>query len=403
MCFGLYGRNCIWFYKCLLNFKIIIIYKFLIQLKKVNPPSPCAASDTKLTNQSSVIDNSDFNPVMQVLNQPDKVTQPTTAMDTPNLTFQQSIEEEDNIGEMLENIKLERTEAKNFPKLTTEPKKTTAEPEEVEKYQTEELRKLEIEKIEEKARKEKEQLQKEQEKERKKKDLLLAKLKELDNKPQTLTNVRNDLVINSLNRTNYTFTKEIENLHQGRPSNDLDFLDSQLKLNQGKPNSIFKSNQSNVGTPFQKGNRLTSRKSDNMIEDFFTSTVSPKNDDVKMSDFVNGDMPIFHSSSESKTKSRKSKMESNVYKELFGENVDDSISINKDDLILGDLNRPNRQDWVNQTVGSVGGLFNGDGLNNSYKDGSKLLPSRQQVSIFETRSAFNAFDNSSDSIEEIIL
>lgn len=370
-------------------------------LKKVNSPSPRAASDTK-SNQPSVIDDIDFNPSIQTLNETVEPIEPASVMDTHKFTCQESIQEE--VVEMLENIKLDKTKMKTFPDANMKPEKTVVKQEKEEKYQMEDLRQHEIERIEENAKKEREQLQKDQEEERKKKDLLLARLRDLDNKTQTLINSENDLATDTPSKTGYTFTKQTENLHQGRPSNDLDFWDSPLKFSQIKQNSLLKQNQSTVGTSSQKGSRVSSRKPDNMIEDFFTSTVSPQNTDgLKMSSFVNGDVPIHHDSKRSK---KLNKMESSVYKELFGENVDDSISSNRNsDLILGDLNQPSRQDsvWINQTVGNVGGLFSGDGLNNSYNDGGKLLPSRQQVSIFETRSTINAIDNSSDSIEEIIL
>lgn len=373
-------------------------------LKRTNQSAPTTADSTK-TAQPSANNHSDLNLPKKASNQQEKTTE---AMAVPKVADQKITQEDgDGLGEKLENLKLDQIELKTLAEPLTEPEKTATKEieekidEEKEWYKSEELRKSEIEKIEANARKEREQLEIEQRNERKKKELLLAKLKELDNEPQVLlSSPRSNLFADTPTKTGYSFTKEIENLHQGKPSSDLHFFDSSFKPSYGKPNSVAKSKQINAAAPTHNKSRSSLRKSDNMIEDFFFSPNSPHDAD-KLPSFVSGDTPIDHGPFENRAKLKKhDRTESHLYKGLIEGNTEEK------DLKETSRHQPSRHDsvWLNDSANNnVGGLFSGDGLTNGYNDSNKLLPSRSQVNIFETRSNLNTFDNSCDSIEEIVL
>ncbi|CAI9735705.1 Hypothetical predicted protein [Octopus vulgaris] len=242
---------------------------------------------------------------------------------------------------------------------------------------------------------EKSELKQKQDEERRKKDLLLAKLKEIDDNPEVPLKSdsmfsNEDVSTKADNKTHYSFSQKTENLHQGRPVNE----------HNSKRNSPLTLNgfSEKVTEPLDIKNDLLLLK-DNSIEDFFTNDMSlasykPANEFKGR----NGDASDakWHEKSVGKNKN-------SIFKELFEDTPQDNLPSNGDFLGFkysdGDSNLIGSSE---PNVWDVGDMLRNDSRNNE-KHSTKLLPSRPQMNRFEKRSTLDSLDNSMDSVEEIIL
>lgn len=240
------------------------------------------------------------------------------------------------------------------------------------------------------------ELKQKQDEERRKKDLLLAKLKEIDANPEMplksdCTFSNEDLSIKADNKTHYSFSQKTENLHQGRPVNE---------HNSNKRNSPLTLNgfSETVTTPLDIKNDLLLLK-DRSFDDFLAQNMPLTShkpvDEFQGRNGVANDAK-WHQKSNGKNKN-------SILKELFEDTPQDNLPSNGDFLGFkysnGDSNHIGS---LEPNVWDVSDMLRNDSRSNE-KHSTKLLPSRQQMNKFEKRSALNSLDNSMDSVEEIIL
>ncbi|XP_014787970.1 uncharacterized protein LOC106881953 [Octopus bimaculoides] len=240
------------------------------------------------------------------------------------------------------------------------------------------------------------ELKQKQDEERRKKDLLLAKLKEIDDNPEMP--LKSDSMFSNENvstkadnKTHYSFSQKTENLHQGRPVNE---------HNSNRRNSPLTLNgfSEKVTAPLDIKNDLLLLK-DKSIDDFLAQDISLASY-KPMNEFQgrNGDAndAKWHQKSIGKNKN-------SIFKELLEDTPQDNLPSNGDFLGFkysdGDSNHIGSSE---PDVWDVSNVLRNDSRNNE-KHSTKLLPSRQQMNRFEKRSTLDSLDNSMDSVEEIIL
>ncbi|XP_060069674.1 myb-like protein X isoform X1 [Ylistrum balloti] len=305
----------------------------------------------------------------------------------------------------------DRREAEEW-NLKLEREKMKREAEELRREQDErQRRERERKEQERRAEEERERVQREKQmdEERRKKDLLLAKLRDIDEGKKTerdkshdpffLTNkADSDVASTSSSKKSYQFTKPVENLHHGKWSHEdvsIPYLEKQKKK-KDKEDDVggYQPSFGRRGEP----KKTTGKKSggDVVFNDDFGKPPKPK--DTKKKDLM---ADLFGNQTTTKT--------SNSFNDddIFSSSKFDSKKTNTAKLSLFD-DEPKQTTTKRENSLSLfgGGSALLDDDTTTTKDSTKLLPRRQRhtTTTFQTRPVVNAVDNNfDDDIEEVIL
>lgn len=293
-------------------------------------------------------------------------------------------------------------------KMKLEREKMKREAEELRREQEErQRRERERKEQERRAEEERERIQrdKQMDEERRKKDLLLAKLKDIDEGKKTerdkshdpffLTNkTDSDLGSTSSSKKSYQFTKPVENLHHGKWSHEdvsVPYLEKQKKKKKEKDDDG--GYQPSFGRRGESKNTATKKTGDVVFNDDFAKPPKPKDNKKKdlMADLfgnqttkkTNNDDDIFSSSNFDSKKKDTAKLS------LFDDEPKQTTTKRENSLSL---------------FGGGSALLDDDN-NTTTKDSSKLLPRRQRhtTTTFQSRPVVNAVEHFDDDIEEVIL
>ncbi|XP_013403261.1 lebercilin isoform X5 [Lingula anatina] len=302
-------------------------------------------------------------------------------------------------------------------------KKERADKERIEreKLEREEREKQEKEAIERRAREERERLANDTkaQEERRRKDLLLAKLKAMDEgaSPPAASGSPGNTRKNSLtgsgggfspgsSRKTYTFTKPVENMHNGKPSHH-DMSDKNKKQTKPKASFLDDDNETGGYTPSafssrNKDSSATSKKTSLFEKDNPSSSKSPSGS--KAHNKANLMDELFGGGKKPATKS--SFGEDDIFSSSTkAKPVSDKKAYPWESEVstAGGAPGGQRKRESSNIIGGGTGLFDED-IGSPNNTNSPLLPrrQRQEASTFNAKPAVNAVDDIED-IEEVIL
>ncbi|XP_033740405.1 trichohyalin-like isoform X2 [Pecten maximus] len=295
-------------------------------------------------------------------------------------------------------------------KMKLEREKMKREAEELRREQEErQRRERERKEQERRAEEERERIQKDKQmdEERRKKDLLLAKLRDIDDGKKTerdkshdpffLTNkADSDVASTSSSKKSYQFTKPIENLHHGKWSHEdvsVPYLEKQKKKKEKEDDGGY---QPSFGRRGDSKNTKGKKTGDVVFNDDFAKPPKPKDNKKKdlMADLF-GNQPT--------------KKTNNTFNDddIFSSSNFDTKKTNTAKLSLFD-DEPKQTTTKRENSLSLfgGGSALLDDDTTTTNDSSKLLPRRQRhtTTTFQSRPVVNAAENNfDDDIEEVIL
>lgn len=238
-----------------------------------------------------------------------------------------------------------------------------------ERRDREEREKREREEEARKAREESERLANDagEQERRRQKDLLLARMKAIDENKQPDSNT------SPTTKKDFQFTKPVENMHHGRPAYD------------------------NVTVPVLEKARRRSLVSDSDSDGGYQPSFLKKTDKSPKK-----------TSSKAKPKNDK---KTNLMNDLFGDSSAKNSANNDNGITWGSASKkrtnPGRVRESSTTMLFAGGtgIVDSDDEAPPKSNGANLLPRRprQQSTTFQTRPTVNAVDDFDDEIEEVVL
>lgn len=282
--------------------------------------------------------------------------------------------------------------------------------ERLEMQEREKQRAKEIEEQERKAREDRERLQFDQKsmEERRRKDEILAKLRAIDEGQNKTSTQTDPIFMTSNNDSNsstptskkgYSFTRPVENMHQGLPShedNSVPYLEKQ------KQRRTTTSDTGGYQPSFGSGNRGGQKDKPSFLgadDDIFSSKSSKKETKTNLMN------DLFGSDKKSSTANAVNGFDDDFFSNGTSKKKSSAARSSfpwEDDSKLVHGKHGTQRENSSTVIGGGSALI--DDID-SQAGSSKLLPRRQRqpLTTFHTRPAVTAVDNFEDDIEEVIL
>ncbi|GAB1605752.1 lebercilin-like protein [Argonauta hians] len=232
-----------------------------------------------------------------------------------------------------------------------------------------------------------------QEEDRKKKDLLLARLREIDNNTEMALDIDrifagDNMAGKTNNQSQYTFSKMTENLHHGRPAYEKGLSDRKNSPSTKNKYPEKLSDQNDFYSLMKNGGSL-----EELLESNLTLAYDKANRDSAKNGAA-GDLNF----------QKKSIGNNKHFNEILETSAEDNLPNN---IISFQYNAGNSIGMgpPDHSVWDMSSMLRGDSIlnNDKHSSNNKLLPARHQMTKFDKRSALNSLENSMDSVEEIIL